>query len=262
MPDTVRVLLDEVTEDLLDRLSGSEAVRFRGFVARLTRSEPVRVDESAAAEAVRPYTWLLGRLGTDGVQLTSAGYLPPTVVTEVVTALGWHDRWIGAANREYHTTPVLELRESARRFGLVRKQRGVLLPTKVGRTLQSAPVALWWHVAHHLPDARTEAEADAGMLLLLMVASGIPLSATARDRLLQTGMAALGWRTARTGEPLDEHQAFAAGRSTWAALRRLGALPDDDWGAPPAPATPAGIQLARAALLRRERRVHQTSRDG
>ncbi|HEY6749527.1 MAG TPA: hypothetical protein VI357_27890 [Mycobacteriales bacterium] len=176
-----------------------------------------------------------------------------------MTALGWRDRWMGEANREYHTTPVLELRESAQRLGLVRKYRGVLLPTKVGRILESDPVALWWHVADHLPEARTEAETDAGMLVLLMVGSGTPISTTVLARHLTTGMAALGWRTARTGEPLDEHRAFAAGRSTWTALRRLGALLDDDWGGPPAPATPAGIQLARAAVLRRERRAYRPS---
>jgi hypothetical protein len=106
---TVPVLIDELAGDLLDRLARPDAVRFRSYATRLTQGEPVRVEESAAAEAVRPYSWVLGRLGADGVRLTSAGYLPPTVVTEAVSALGWHDRWIGAANREYHTTPVLEL---------------------------------------------------------------------------------------------------------------------------------------------------------
>lgn len=262
MPNTVRVPLVELADDLLSRLVGPDAVRFRGLAARLSRGGPVHIEESTAADAVRPYAWLLSRLGADGVRLTSAGYLPPTVVTEAMTVLGRHDRWIGTANREYHTAPVLELRESARRFGLVRKHRGVLLSTKVGRMLQSDPVGLWWHVADHLPDARTEVEADAGMLLLLLVASGTPVSTTTQDRLLRTGLAALGWEMARTGEPVDEHRAFAAARNTWTGLRRLGALPEDDWGPPPAAATPAGVQLARAALLRRDRRIHQAGCDG
>jgi hypothetical protein len=262
--DTVWVSFDGLSDelvDLLDRLFGPEAVRFRGFAARLAPDEPVLIEESAAARAVRPYGWLLDRLGADGVRLTSAGYLPPVVVTEAVTALGWHERWIGAANREYHTTPVLELRESARRFGLVRKHRGVLYPTKLGRALRADPLSLWWHVAECLPDARSEAEEDAGLLLLVVVASGTPVNTTMLDRLLCKGMAALGWQIARTGEALNDWQAFAAARNTWTALRRLGGLPEDDWNVPAAPATPAGIQLARAALLRRDRRIPPAGRD-
>jgi hypothetical protein len=175
--DTVRVSFDGLSDelaDLLDRLSGPDADRFRGFAARLAPHEPVLIEESAAGRAVRPYGWLLTRLGVDGVRLTSAGYLPPVVVAEAVAALGWHERWIGAANREYHSTPVLEMRESARRFGLVRKYRGVLSPTKLGRALLADPLSLWWHIAERLPDARSEAEADAGLLLLVVLASGTP----------------------------------------------------------------------------------------
>jgi hypothetical protein len=244
-------LLSEHLVDVLDRLSGQEAVRFRGFVARAQLDRPVAVEASEAAAAVRPYAWLLDRLGADGVRLTSAGHLPPAVVTEAMDALGERERWFGAANREYHTRPVLELRESARRFGLVRKHRGVLSSTKVGSSLSSDPVGLWWHVADRLPDARTEAAADAGVLLLVAVASGTPLDSTRMNRLLSTGMSALGWRVGATGAPLDQWQAFDAARDTWTALRRLGALAEENRGGAPAPVPVAGIQLARAALQQR-----------
>lgn len=175
--DNVRMspdLLSEHVVHVLDRLSGEDAVRFRGLVARAALDRPVAVEASEAAAVVRPHAWLLDRLGADGVRLTSAGHLPPAVVTEAMDALGGRERWFGAANQEYHTRPVLELRESARRFGLVRKHRGVLVPTKVGRSLDADPVGLWWHVADRLPDARSEADADAGLLLLIVVASGTP----------------------------------------------------------------------------------------
>lgn len=32
------------------------------------------------ADLVRPYTWLLDRVGDDGIKLTGAGYLPPVHV--------------------------------------------------------------------------------------------------------------------------------------------------------------------------------------
>jgi len=127
----------------------------------------------------------------------------------------------------------------------------VLLSTKVGSGLRADPVGLWWHVADRLPDARTEAAADAGVLLLVAVASGTPLNSAKVNRLLRTGMASLGWRVGGTGAPLDQWQSFDAARDTWTALRRLGALAEEDQGGSPAPATVAGIQLARAALRQR-----------
>jgi len=39
--------------------------------------EPVLIDLDAATTAVRPYVWLIDRLGDDGIKLTAAGYLPP-----------------------------------------------------------------------------------------------------------------------------------------------------------------------------------------
>lgn len=50
---------------------------------------------------MRPYTWLLQRVG-DGINLTGAGYLPPNVVRQAVTDLGWDRHWIGGVNRENH----------------------------------------------------------------------------------------------------------------------------------------------------------------
>lgn len=54
-------------------------------------------------------------------------------------------------NREEQTYPVQELRELARRMGLLRKHRGVLLRTAVGRRLTQGPAGLWWQVADNLP---------------------------------------------------------------------------------------------------------------
>jgi hypothetical protein len=70
-------------------------------------AEPGETADVAAA----PYRWLLDRVGS-GVRLTQAGYLPPTLVSEAMAALGWQDEWIGKHNREDQTLPILELRES------------------------------------------------------------------------------------------------------------------------------------------------------
>ena len=45
------------------------------------------------------------------------------------------------------TLPVLHLRESATKMGLLRKQHGMLLATSRGRSLRGDPAGLWWHLA-------------------------------------------------------------------------------------------------------------------
>ena len=81
--------------------------------------------------AATKVNWSAGVLTTD---------VPPAVVSETMAALGWETVWIGKGNREDLTLPVLELRETAQRFGLLRKQRGHLVPTVAGRRLIDAMV--------------------------------------------------------------------------------------------------------------------------
>lgn len=235
-------------EGLLERLRGPDAAYFAALAMAASLHRPVLAEAGPVAAAVRSYAWLLERIGEEGIVLTAAGYLPPQVVSEAVAALGWAKDCPGAGNREHLTIPVLELRQSARRMALVRTHRGVLLRTAAGARLARDPVQLWWHVASRLPEGRNDAERDAGLLLLLAVASRTPLEANTAADLLRRGMAALGWHDARTKQPLDEWQAFEAGRGTWECLHRLGALRVPRAGEAPGPASPAGVALARAAL--------------
>jgi hypothetical protein len=85
---------------------------------------------------------MLDRARGDGITLTSAGYLPPNVVSEAMDALGWRERWIGTCNREANTVPILELRTWMQSQKLLRKFRGKLLPTKVGAALADNPAKL------------------------------------------------------------------------------------------------------------------------
>ena len=237
-------------EGLLERLRGPDAGYVASLVAAAALHRPVLIETGPVVAAVRPYSWLLGRVGADGIALTEAGYLPPQVVTEAVAALGWAAEWASGRNREHLTTPLLELRQSARRMALVRTHRGILLRTAAGDRLARDPGQLWWHLAGRLPDGRNDAERDAGMLLLLGVASKTPQDATIASDLLRRGMAALGWHDARSGLPLEDWQAFEAGRGTWDCLLRLGALRLPQDSGPPTPPSPAGVALARAALPR------------
>ena len=187
--------------------------------------------------------WLLGRVG-DAIRLTQAGYLPPAVVKAAMQELGWLDGWYGAGNREADT-PVHKLRESARRFGLLRKNRGQLLVTKLGRRLAVDPVELWWHIASRLPDGPSEPQRQAGVLYLLTVAAGRPRD----DELLATGMSILGW-TLDGVQAVSPISAFSAARDTWWVFHRLRLVPEKArWDDPePTPTTQART-FARAALL-------------
>ena len=225
--------------ELLEALRGSR----RPYLLRTVQRAALDAEPpDPEPEAVEPYRWFLARIG-DGVKLTSAGYLPPALVGETMRALGWDAGWIGAATREDVTRPVAELRDTARRLGLVRVHRSELRPTATGRRLADDPVGLWHHIADRLPLARTEADRLAGVLWLLGIAAGRrhPEDAVAE------GMDLLGWVSGETGKALDRLTAFLAVRdSTWVVFDRLGLVGSD--GEP----SPSAVALARAALLHQQ----------
>jgi hypothetical protein len=194
---------------------------------------------------VEPYRWLLTAVA-DGVTLTQAGYLPPALVERAMSELDWESQWPGKHNREDLTVPILELRESAQRFGLVRKHKGRLLTTAAGRKVADDPLALWWYLADRLPHARSEPQRHAGVAFLLLVAAG-----RARDdALLADALAICGWVDRATGDGVGEIGAFSAARDTWALLHRLGVLPDKKrWDDPEPIPTESARRLARAALI-------------
>lgn len=205
--------------------------------------DPV-VDPDTATRMVRPYRWLLDRVGDDGITLTGAGYLPPAHVEATVAELGMADEWIGKHNREAQTPPVLHLRESAQQMGLLRKHRGKLLLTTRGRRLRTDPVALWWHIAERAPLAsRDECETQAGLILLIAVAAGVTDGV---DDVIARTLNAIGW-TRDDGVPLTGYDAGLAAWDTRSFLRRLDALTSGRRRADERP-TPHGVAFARAAL--------------
>jgi hypothetical protein len=132
---------------------------------------------------VRPYTWLLDRVGSEGIRLTAAGYLPPVHVAAALADLGLAEELSHQGNRESYTWPVLHLRESAQKMGLVRKYRGDLRQTAIGRKFRDDPVALWWHLSRRMPLRSADAfELQAGLLILLAIAGEVADIAMRRSR--------------------------------------------------------------------------------
>lgn len=210
----------------------------------------VDIDEATAEQMLRPLQVLFDAVG-DGVKLTAAGYLPPTVVRTIFEDLDLDQEWIGKGNREDQTLPVLELREAAQRLGLLRKHKGRLMLTSRAHTLAADPVALWWHLAGRLPiggrDA-SDAGWQAGVLLLALLASGSTEDVEARIAQLLTG---LGWAI-DDGQSIDRRTASGLVAGDVRLLRRVGALEAGRSGRWPGRATAAGVQLARAAMADQE----------
>ena len=201
----------------------------------------VQIETGVAAEMVLPYTWLLNRVGDDGIRLTEAGHLPPAEVSAALHELNVTAP--GQGRRENHVLPVRHLRESALALGLLRRQQGRLQLTAEGAELRSCPAALWWHLAERMPlRSATSREVQPGLILLVCVAARCT---DALDATIARMLIAIGWLNT-DGSPLTRAEASQAMAGTYAALRWLGALPDDPCPVPRP--TPEGVTFARAAL--------------
>lgn len=243
---TPQIDLPEPLDELVHAVRTSDGKRrLRRLIGNAALDQPVQVDTATATRMVRPYIWLLDRVGTEGIRLTSAGYLPPVHVNAAVTELGLATEWIGKGNRENQTLPVLGLRESAQKAGLLRKHQGKLLLTTRGRAMRRDPVALWWLLAGKTPPRSTDAcQTQAGLILLLATAAQVTgdLNVMVADLL-----GAIGW-TSGEGTPLTSLMACHAAWNTATVLRRVGAFTDErdvDRGERP---TLDGVSFARAAL--------------
>ncbi|WP_338020964.1 plasmid pRiA4b ORF-3 family protein [Rhodococcus sp. YH1] len=161
------------------------------LLARSAAHPVVEVGEADAAHLLEPYRVLLDLIG-DGVRLTSAGYLPPTLVEHLADRTGLTGWWIGKANREDLTWPLAQLRTSARALGLLRVRHGRLTPTTLARRHRDRPLALWQHIVSRLPVGRTEFDRHAGWSALAVVASGLPAEHWHTE--IRAVLLALGWR--------------------------------------------------------------------
>jgi hypothetical protein len=237
LPPPVAELLDAVR-------TSPERRTLRRLIDCADLTAQVLIDATVAAAMVRPYAWLLDRVGEAGIKLTAAGYLPPADVEAAVSELGLGAEWIGMGNRESQTLPLLDLRQTAQEAGLLRKYSGRLQLTPRGRTARPDPVTLWWQLAESIPAARDDCPRQAGLLLLLMLAAD---QAADWAEVAAAVLTAIGWQTGY-GEPLTSFAAFQSAWSTHSVLRRIGALESGPGYHADKPSR-EGVIFARAALL-------------
>ena len=172
---------------------------FRAYLATAVSSGPHLVDDETAEAMVRPYLWLIRRIGLEGVTLSAAGWMPSQIVSDAVRDLDWRWRWYGVMNRESQTLPVLQLRETATQFGLVRKLKGRLVLSVAARACLDDPQALWRVLAQGIANSRGgEVTRDALSLLAVEVAAGRTVefdrNGNSESQPIPYGLGILGWR--------------------------------------------------------------------
>jgi hypothetical protein len=239
---------ESLTQELTNRMLPGLRREFRSYLQAAALDDgPATVEADVAEAMTAPYLWLTRRVGLDGLSLTAAGWLPPTVVREAMTELGWATEWIGKANREDQTLPVLQLRESAQRLGLIRKIKGNLVFTSAAKRLLDDPKGLWLYLARAIAHRhRHDSERDATLLLLLEVAAGKRTSWADYLEAVAFGLGALGWST-RTGAELEPNTVQALLVDAHEVLLNLGIF-DDRFGLKANTVKAPGQAFARTAL--------------
>lgn len=236
--------LDRRLMQILDRLAHGplgDDLRLRAL-ALLDDREPPGAE--ALSRCLAPVIWFLDRAAEGDIPLTAAGYLRPTEVEVAARMLPAMRRWIGKANRESDSVPLLVFREALQSVGLLQKRKGVLRLTRAGRRAQSAPEELWNHLADRLVPSSGGFETDATLLILAFMASssGDELP----DDVIAAALTDLGWGTG-SGRPIKSHDLYHL--DALQILRNV----DGEGGDPLArwQISPIAAELARAALYRR-----------
>ena len=235
--------------ELVERVPPGLRPELRTCLQSAELETPVLVDAAVADRMVTPYRWLIRRVGADGLNLTAAGWLPPSVVAEAMEEFGWDERWIGKGNREEWTQPVRRLREQAHRLGLVRKLKGRLVLPVAVRGLGDDPVGLWFSVARSLAHRhRHDAGRDATLLLALELAAGRTESQDEVLRRIGFGLEVFGWQAA-DGWGLTPDMVRGQVRDSWDVFAQLGVIGRlSALDAPDASVVPEGRSFARAVL--------------
>jgi len=268
LEDPARFDLDEINQALNDpylRLHGSRLdprlaellnrLRYTpigdDLVSRLMSLTQRRSEVSPAekAAALRPLLRFLDHVGVEGLPLTSAGYLKPDDVRALAAVIPAMADWIGTANRESRTYPVLWFRESAQKLALVRRYCGRLLLTKAGASVRGNPDALWRHIASRLPIGKAGSlDLSAGLLGLAFAAS-TPADHLPLEHIAQA-LNELGWRHS-DGSLVTADDAHWATQDTIRVLDNITTGPRPRRWSERHPFGGAAAELARNALFDR-----------
>jgi len=192
--------LDRRLIDLINRLTYSPVGEDLERRATALMSDPGPPEAGEFDEAFRAFTWFLDRAAEGEISLTAAGYLRPVDVAAAARVVPTMGGWIGKANRESDTTPVLHFREMLQSIGLLRKHKGALRLTRAGAAAQQAPGELWSRLADKLVPSESGCDADAALLLLAYAATSVGSEIPLDD--VAAALTAAGWQ-ADSGQPIE-----------------------------------------------------------
>nr|WP_281497024.1 plasmid pRiA4b ORF-3 family protein [Ornithinimicrobium sp. F0845] len=122
----------------LEVLQGSVASPVAARISALcveARAADGSLDEEDLAEIVRPFRYLVELAGQDGIPLTQAGWIKPTVVKQILTDLDLDRPWLARRHQELSTPPVRNLRHTCQELGLLRRRKDRLLVSRQAKAL-------------------------------------------------------------------------------------------------------------------------------
>ena len=243
-----RILPASALGTLLDRLPSLAAAELVGHLDAAGMLEVPRPTVEQMAEVIAPFQWLIDAVGADGLALTQAGWMPPAVVLDGMTTLGWRERWIGEANREDITVPMRLFRETATRMGIVRKVKGRLLLGADAKKCIGDVGKTWDLATSRVLRGLTDSEVDPGTLLLVGIAEGTITADGDAWEAIAFGLETRGWvaRDPRGFTPTVIGDLTARLVDVLEPLRVL----SDGSRYRPREAAPAARAFARDALLR------------
>lgn len=204
--------------DILNTLSATtlgQAFKDRAVEVSTLKVLGEPVDHAGALIA---YRYLLERSDGDGLPLTAAGYLKPADVHALAAVMPTMRDWIHKMAREIDAHPVLHFREYVKSIGLLRKYRGSLRLTRLGRAAVNDPTVLWKHLADTLAPDEQSFYADATVVVLVHMATTegrIDVGAVAQT------LTALGW-THQDGSPVSQGEVYDVWNELWDVLGNIG----------------------------------------
>jgi len=189
-------LVHPVLQEMLDRSGPELRGELTGMLVAAAQCEISRVSDEEWATLLRPWQALLDEADPDGIPLTAASWITPAACERILQNSGLK-LTAGKGNREQNT-PIYRLRETAMVTRLVRRIKGRLMLTPLGRKAVRDPRILRGCVARYLIEAGDDFDQESAALTLLLAASGwTPTGEGSQDKTAEVArlLTELGWQT-------------------------------------------------------------------
>lgn len=177
--------------------------------------------------ALAAHLWLLERAAVpEGLPLTAAGWMKPTMLTEFMSVLPTVADLIHSSTREIDVHPVSDFRATLQNYRLLRKLKNTLRLTEAGKCALANPADLWGFLVERLVPADDDFTGSVGAVVLVhMVTSGdrVDMESVART------MAEAGWKD-RDGVAVTGDELWPIYDGLWTVLGNVGPREREPYG--------------------------------